>query len=354
MGMRPSRNVWHARNRILDEVLSFLIRDQTLTKTLLIGGSGRSGTTILCRTMGRHPLVTDVPEWRFPSDPDGVIDFYTQSVEGIQSPFHFDVRLKRLGALLSDVADRGPIDRVLGSARFRRWSMNAFRRNLSPAYARTNAVDFSPNFQQLSAELIDTLTSFTYLGYWVGMSPFEKASLSFSDGTRDQIRSACQTFLESVAADVCSAQGVKYHLEKNTWSILCWDRTLEVLPDAKLVHIVRDPRDVVASYRGQSWVPTDASQAARLLASIMGRWDDISRCVPSDSYFEVRLEDLVRNPESHLRQICDFWDLNWDDSLLETKFSTGSFGRWQYDLSPQDSESVSELLAPAMTKYGYA
>lgn len=304
--------------------------------------------------MGRHPDVTDVPEWRFTTDPDGIIDFYTQACDGVQSPFHFDVRLKRLQSLLANVAERGPIDSVLGSSRFRRWAASTVRRNLSPAYARTDATSYSPNFERFSAELIEDLTTFSYQGYWVGMHAFESSQISFSDRAREDVRKACARFLEAVAADVCAAQSAKAHLEKNTWSILCWDRTLEVLPQARLVHIVRDPRDVVSSYSGQSWVPSDPVHAARILASIMGRWAEIKSLVPASSYHEVRLEDLTADPEREFRKICEFWELEWSPVLLNTRLSPASFGRWRSDLSADHAGAASQILAPVIQEYGYA
>lgn len=304
--------------------------------------------------MGRHPDVTDVPEWRFTTDPDGIVDFYTQAMAGLQSPFHFDVRLKRLEVLLDEVATRGSVDSALGSSKFRQWAAGAVHRNLSPAYARIDATTYSPNFRRFAAQLLADLTSFAFPGYWVGMHAFEAARLSFSDHTREEIRLACARFLESVAADVCTAQSAKAHLEKNTWSILCLDRTLEVLPTARLVHIVRDPRDVVASYSDQPWVPTDPVKAARILASIMGRWDEISSRVPAASYHEVRLEDLTADPEGEFRKICDFWELDWNPALLGTKLSSASFGRWREDLSAEHGEAISGIVAPVMRKYGYA
>lgn len=325
-----------------------------MVRQLLIGGSGRSGTTILCRAMGLHPEVTDVPEWRFTTDPDGVIDFYAQSVSGLQSPFHFDVRLKRLQHLLNKVARRSRAGAVLGSARFRQAASTRVGRNLSPAYARTNALDFSPNFERFAEKLIADLTSFAYRGYWVGMAPFKSASLSFSDRSHDEIRASCAEFLNSVGADVCAAQGASAHLEKNTWNTLCWDRTLEVLPDAKLVHIVRHPLDVVSSYSAQSWVPADPVQAARILRSLMDQWDTISARVPQRSFLEVRLEDLTRDPEAEFRRICDFWELEWHDSLLQTPLSSSSFGRWRQDLPPRALPEISEIVAPIMRKYAYA
>jgi len=321
---------------------------------MMIGGSGRSGTTILNRTFARHPRVTDVPEWRFTTDPDGVVDFYTQATRGVRSPFHYDVRVRRLAALLEDVTARGPLDAVFGSARARSLSQRIFGRNLAPAYARTDATSFSPNFKELSAGLVARLTSVQYSAYWVGMHPLQRTSMSYSDATVDEIRASCRWFLEAVAADVCRHQGTDRHLEKNTWNILCWNRTLEILPDAKLVHIVRDPRDVVASYSDQPWVPEDPVIAAQILVSIMDEWDEIARSVPSDSYRVVRLEDLTNDPANELRALCEFWDLDWHPDLLGSGLSSASFGRWKTDLSATERDDVCGIVKHLVERYGYA
>ncbi len=321
---------------------------------MLIGGTGRSGTTILCRTFARHPDVSDVPEWRFTTDPDGVVDYYTQSTRGLTSPFHVDVRLKRLETLLDRVATRGRVDSLLGASRVRRWGNRMSGRNLAPAYARTSAVDYSPHFEELASRLLSRLRSATYDGYWVGMRPLEPATISYSNASHDEVRRACRDFLEGVAADVCAHQGVGRHLEKNTWNILCWHRTLEVLPDAKLVHIVRDPRDVVASYSQQPWAPHDAVGSAHLVRALIDEWASIADQVPGSSYREIRLEDLVADPEGELRRLCEFWELEWSPELLGSGLSTDSIGRWRRDLSPHERDRVEDIVSPLMERYSYA
>lgn len=212
-----------------------------MTKYLMIGGSGRSGTTILCRSMARHPEVSDVPEWRFATDPDGVIDFYSQMKNGIQSPFHFETRLRRLEKLLDDLSKSDPVSRVVGSAQSRSLFHRRTGRAIGRRYSRINTTSHAPAFRKTSENLIRDLTQFTYPGYWVGTEFGERTTMRFGGRPLDQVRQACSRFLLDIAEDVCREQGATAHLEKNTWNILCWDVILELLPHAKLVHIVRDP-----------------------------------------------------------------------------------------------------------------
>lgn len=68
----------------------------------LIGGTGRSGTTILKNVFNNHPEVANITEWRITIDPDGLIGFYNTFSSG-WSPFLYDIKIRRLERLLKDV-----------------------------------------------------------------------------------------------------------------------------------------------------------------------------------------------------------------------------------------------------------
>lgn len=95
------------------------------------------------------------------------------------------------------------------------------------------------------------------------------------------------------------------------------DAALALFPDARVVHIIRDPRDVVASSLETPWTPGSSRQIAR-------SWRDFTtRCLRAGlragprRYLAVRYEDLVGDPESLLRRICHFVGEDFDLAMLD-------------------------------------
>jgi hypothetical protein len=81
-------------------------------------------------------------------------------------------------------------------------------------------------------------------------------------------------------------------------------------PDAKVVHIIRDGRDVVTSslraYRGRRYFYTDAYYHARAWVDRVAAARQAGRALPAGRYHELRYEELTADPEGQLRHLCDF------------------------------------------------
>jgi hypothetical protein len=161
-------------------------------------------------------------------------------------------------------------------------------------------------------------------------------------------------FWAAVAAGACAHAGRTAFVQKETWAPLWLDALLDLAPGARLVHIVRDPRDVVASFTQQRWAPSDPVEAARFYAGVMARWREVRAAVPADRVHEVRLEDLVADPRGVLTGVCDFYGLPWDDALLAHDLGRARAGRWRRDLPAESHAAVAAVLRPWIEAYGYA
>ena len=154
-------------------------------------------------------------------------------------------------------------------------------------------------------------------------------------------------------------------------------------PDARVIHVLRDGRDVVCSMRehpDRRWVdghwvkeldPRPIEEYARRWVADTAagmRWRGDPR------YLEVRYEDLVREPADTLARVLAFLDEPFDPALLEVDpaaaggrpdaaigrpdaagaITTTSMGRWRRDLGDHDREVVRRIAGPRLVELGYA
>jgi hypothetical protein len=94
------------------------------------------------------------------------------------------------------------------------------------------------------------------------------------------------------------------------------------LPQCRIINVVRDARDVVASLLaaskswGRSWAPSTVDQAAQKWVDTIVAVRDAKKYVPLNQFFEVRYEDLYETPQKILTMCCDFLGLDWDEKAV--------------------------------------
>ena len=102
-----------------------------------------------------------------------------------------------------------------------------------------------------------------------------------------------------------TARGCPVVGEKTPNHLLYMQTLQRFFPDARFVHIVRDPRGVVNSWRDVPWstgrISGDAEVWRRYLATARRRPP-----VGADRLCQVHYERLVAAPEETLRRICQF------------------------------------------------
>jgi Sulfotransferase family len=140
----------------------------------------------------------------------------------------------------------------------------------------------------------------------------------------------------------------------------------EWYPRCRILHLVRDPRDVVASLLRMPWASRNAFvNARRWLASVTA----VERAGSRDNLMRVRYEQLVTDPESELRRICDFVGEEphaglgggaasppvdaWWFARAAQPVTSAHCGAWRRELTSNDVAVIEWVAAPFMRRFGY-
>jgi hypothetical protein len=93
---------------------------------------------------------------------------------------------------------------------------------------------------------------------------------------------------------------------------------LNMFPDAKAIHVFRDVRGVLASWRKMTFM------GENLYLNAIFNWiDSINHVVrfkatlPADRYLAVRFEDIHDHPEATCRRICKFLGIEFQQVMIE-------------------------------------
>lgn len=154
-----------------------------------------------------------------------------------------------------------------------------------------------------------------------------------------------------------------------------WEQLKDQFPDARFINMVRDPRDVIASTKSIAFnFGFSTYTAARI-------WEYRLRCsvamreqLPSADYFEVRYEELVREPERIVSELCEFLGVEYEADMLRFNESIDaaalaevqphhkkvlqgitdkSVGAYRSGLSPRQLSLIERVTETLMVKNGY-
>lgn len=117
--------------------------------------------------------------------------------------------------------------------------------------------------------------------------------------------------------------GTRLLIDKNPSLTCLIPAVIRLIPEAKFLVAIRDPRDICISCFTQSLMPmTPISKVFPTLettaaeyAAIMGFWQTLKPIMPSP-FLEVRYEDLAADLGSVARRTLEFLEVPWDDRVL--------------------------------------
>ncbi|HEU5033452.1 MAG TPA: sulfotransferase [Mycobacteriales bacterium] len=176
------------------------------------------------------------------------------------------------------------------------------------------------------------------------------------------VRAFCDAAFGGVARRL--DPGAKRVLERSPNHVEHLDLIGAVYPDAWIVHLVRDGRDVARSLVSQPWGPGTVAEAAELWA----RSVRAARAAAPDlrRYDEVRYEDLLADPAANLERVLGFLGLDASTPVVEKAlgaaapaYNTDSAnprigaGKWQDEWTRADRQIFERVAGDVLAELGY-
>jgi hypothetical protein len=163
--------------------------------------------------------------------------------------------------------------------------------------------------------------------------------------------------------------------EKTPENVLHIELLARLFPRAVFVHVIRDGREVAASLADQAWSSNGLVGYAHWWHDCVTAGRRAGRRLGPARYCELRLEDLVADPEGVLRRVCaaigesytrrmleytrrseefDRWheSLRWSHRHL-AKPPTGGLRDWTAGVSADEQVAVSRICRPLLSELGY-
>lgn len=139
-----------------------------------------------------------------------------------------------------------------------------------------------------------------------------------------------------------------------------FDRLRFLWPEARYIHLVRDPRDVARSVVQKGWAGS-TYQASELWVAAEDSWDSLVQHLASNQAIEIHYEDLVMRTEAVLTDICRFMGVEYCEQMLEYRADAPQYpppdptlvAQWRTKLSPRDVAMVEVRTAGLMERRGY-
>lgn len=99
------------------------------------------------------------------------------------------------------------------------------------------------------------------------------------------------------------------------------ERVVELYPDVRIVHMVRDPRDVARSIMEMGWSGT-LYHAVDHWVEVESAWERLRPTIAPERRIDLAYEALFRDTEGELRRVCAFLGVAFDPAMLDYHLAT--------------------------------
>ncbi|MCU7951530.1 MAG: sulfotransferase [gamma proteobacterium symbiont of Bathyaustriella thionipta] len=162
----------------------------------------------------------------------------------------------------------------------------------------------------------------------------------------------------------------KYWVEHSPQNSFHFNTLMYFFPNAKFVHIARDGRAVYNSTKETDWGYKDVVTGANNWSTII-KHNLLLESIFPDKFCTIKYEDLTTNPKSTMKELCEFLEMEYDESMLNNdgvikqsfakyhksvkeKANISSQNKWKYELKQAEIEYFTTENKKYLCLLGYA
>jgi hypothetical protein len=293
---------------------------------IFIGGTGRSGTTVLGDLLNEHSQVrtSNPTEIKFLANRGGFLDVVFGSMSSNAenrekvSPLHWRTYRERKAR-----------DRAARERRFQEFS--------SKLWEKWWQIDAPPPHGP---------------GLQAGISrdAFNSLLATFYQRMHRNTGKAARKFLDSFISSQSGHKGERYWAETTPMNISYARRLVQIYPEAKFIVMKRDPRDVIASLLKKDWGPNTPLEGVEWIEARLRADQEALASIPSNQVLTLHLEDLVsENFEVSYAKLLAFLEIEDEAGMREFHRSkmtaeNASSGRWKSEIdTPEFIEAIEAM-----------
>ncbi|MBN1237222.1 MAG: sulfotransferase [Gammaproteobacteria bacterium] len=172
-----------------------------------------------------------------------------------------------------------------------------------PRLRRYGDLSVETNLRRLLADMLGTLHG------WTSVPELEPTLAGVK-------HASLHGAVDGIVAAWCRHHGKPRWGEKTPYHARYWREISAAFPEAQFVHLIRDARDVAASWKRAPFGPKHLYVAARRWREFLLSMDEARGALGEARFYSLRYEDLIEAPERTIRDLCGFLGEDYAPEML--------------------------------------
>lgn len=358
--------------------MSVKISLNILSKSIFIGGTGRSGTSIMSKYLGTHSNIYQIPiETKFIGDKDGLIDLHaslTSNFNIVQGKVAID-RFNKLFFTTMNEPNKSPyigynFNRLVGKKFLEKQKLDllslitkgewyGWDKHTNDGYA--SLYKWKRIFGKvINKFIINPLNGIT--PNELRISPINPKRIISKEwmyipkyfSNEKELESILGSFVKSLFFEMSKLNGKIHYCEATPSNMMHVDFIHSIIPDAYFIHITRNPIGVAFSMaqKDRLWAPNNIEDVVNYLSPTYERLIKMEEYAIKNNirYKRIKLEDCSN--KNTLTEINQFLEIenSFDGSI---KFLSEKVNYWEKEFSQELINNYKNKLSKYMNYFGY-